>query len=111
MDGSSTSPFAPSATPFASSPRPGVRRRVWWTAMRSSTAVEASGRRSRGLLARPLARARGGPRRRLRLLVHLVEDLVLAAFADEPVVPEALAQGEVGEEGDDGDEAGDGHVV
>src|SRR6185437_6121359 len=50
-------------------------------------------------------------RDRPALFVHLVEDLVLTALLDEPVVAEALVQRQVGEEGDDRDQAGDGHVV
>src|SRR5215472_9418805 len=45
------------------------------------------------------------------LFVHLVEDLVLTALADEPVVAEGLFQRQPGEERDDGDQARDGHVV
>ena len=63
--GRSTSPLAPSATPLASRPSPGVRSRVWWTATRSSIGSGVGGRaRSAASEAALTCTSRRGPRPR-----------------------------------------------
>ena len=65
IDGRRTSPFVPSATPFASRPSPGVWRRVWWRAMRSSTWAGAYSIviRSKLALTLQLGKVEGRPQR------------------------------------------------